>query len=78
MEVGLDPGDIVLDGDPATPQKGAQQPRPLLAHVYCSQTVARLSNCLALVYLWLVVKLLVLCRTKHFFSFSFHKIKQQE
>jgi len=27
MEVGLDPGDIVLDGDPAPPkQKGAQQP----------------------------------------------------
>jgi len=26
---GLGPGDIVLDGDPAPPQKGAQQP-PLL------------------------------------------------
>jgi len=26
MEVGLDPGHIVLDGDPALPQKGAQQP----------------------------------------------------
>ena len=25
-EVGLDPGYIVLDGDPAPPQKGAQQP----------------------------------------------------
>jgi len=26
-EVGLGPGDIVLDGDPALPRKGAQQPR---------------------------------------------------
>jgi len=25
MEVGLGPGDIVLDGDPAPPRKGAQQ-----------------------------------------------------
>jgi len=25
-EVGLGPGDVVLDGDPATPRKGAQQP----------------------------------------------------
>jgi len=27
-EVGLGPGDIVLDGDPASPQKRAQQPLP--------------------------------------------------
>jgi len=34
VEVGLGPGDIVLDEDPAPPpRKGAQQP-PLLAHVY--------------------------------------------
>jgi len=26
MEVCLSPGDIVLDGDPAPPPKGAQQP----------------------------------------------------
>jgi len=26
MEVGLSPGHIVLDGDPAPPQKGAQSP----------------------------------------------------
>ena len=45
MEVGLGPGDIVLDGDPALPtRKGIQQP-PLSAHVYCGQTVAHLSNC---------------------------------
>ena len=36
-EVGLGPGDIVIDLDPATPaRKGAQQP-PLLAHVYSGQ-----------------------------------------
>jgi len=33
-EVGLGPGDIVLDGDPAPPKKGAQQPH-FSAHVYC-------------------------------------------
>jgi len=31
-------GDIVLDGNSAPPRKGAQQPPPLLAHVYCGQT----------------------------------------
>jgi len=40
MEVGLDPGHIVLGGDPAPPKKGAQQPLHFLAHVYCGQ-VAR-------------------------------------
>jgi len=29
MEVGLGPGDTALDGDPAPPRKGAQQPPPL-------------------------------------------------
>jgi len=38
MEVGLGPGHIVLDGDPAPPpQKGAEPPQ-FLAHVYCGQT----------------------------------------
>jgi len=41
-EVGLDPGDIVLDGDPA-PQRGAALPQ-FSTHVYCGQTVARLSG----------------------------------
>jgi len=38
-EIGLSPGHIVLDGDPAPP-KGAQQPPSpqFLAHVYCGQT----------------------------------------
>jgi len=44
MEVGLGPGHIVLDGDPAPlPQKGVQQP-PLFSPL-CSGTVSRLSNC---------------------------------
>jgi len=35
-EVGLDPSNVVLDGDPALlPQKGTPQ---FSAHVYCSQT----------------------------------------
>jgi len=38
MEVGLGPGHIVLNGDPAPlPKEGAQQP-PLSAHFYCGQT----------------------------------------
>jgi len=37
VEVGLGPGHIVLDGDPATvPQKGAEP--PFSAHFYCGQT----------------------------------------
>jgi len=41
----LGPGDIVLDRDPAPPQKEAQQPPHFSAHVYFVQTVAHLSNC---------------------------------
>jgi len=38
-EVGLGPGDIVLDGDPASPhKKGAQQPLHFSVHVHCGQT----------------------------------------
>ena len=49
-EVGLGPGDIVTYGDPVPPsRKGAQQSPHFLAHVYCGQTVAHLSNCWALV-----------------------------
>jgi len=41
MEVGLGPGHIVSDGDPAPPKKAHS---PLFsAHVYCGQTVAHLS-----------------------------------
>ena len=41
MEVGLDPDDFVLDGDPApTPQKGAEPPnfRPMIIGGFCGQT----------------------------------------
>ena len=39
MEVGLSPGDlVVLDGDPAPPQKGGRAPPQFLAHFYCGQT----------------------------------------
>ena len=45
-EIGLGPGDIVLDGDTTLPQKGVHQPpMHFSAHVYCGQTVALLSNC---------------------------------
>jgi len=47
-EVGLVPGHIVLDGDPAPPtERGTAAPPPLsrftdatAAHVYCGQTAA--------------------------------------
>jgi len=45
MEVGLGPGDIVLDGDPALPpRKGTPQLPPPLFGPFCSGTVANLSN----------------------------------
>jgi len=37
MEVGLDPGDVLLDGDPAPPPKRGAPPK-FSAHVYCGQT----------------------------------------
>jgi len=38
MELGLGPGDFVLDGDPASPpQIGGAAPK-FTAHVYCDQT----------------------------------------
>ena len=49
-EISLGSGDIVLDGDPSPPRKGAEQPLPhFSAHVCRGQTVAHLSNCWALV-----------------------------
>jgi len=38
-EVGLGPGDIVLDEDPAPPQKGGTAAPHFSVHVYCGQTV---------------------------------------
>jgi len=47
--VGLGPGHIVLDGEPAH----HSSPSPLSAHAYCGQMVAHLSNCWALVvFVW--------------------------
>jgi len=40
-EVGLGPGDTVLDGDPDPPKKGAQP--QFSANVYCGQTVVCIS-----------------------------------
>ena len=39
MEVGLSPGEFVLDGDPASPpQKGSKLPPQFPAHFYCGKT----------------------------------------
>jgi len=39
MELGLGPGDFVLDGNSAPPpQKGGGAPSKFSAHVYCGQT----------------------------------------
>ena len=42
MEVGLSPGDFVLDGDAAlpSPKMGTEPPPQLSAHFYCGQTAA--------------------------------------
>jgi len=37
VQLGLSPGHIVSDGDPAPPPKGAQ-PLQFLRHVHCGQT----------------------------------------
>jgi len=45
VEVGLDQGHVVLDGDPESPtERGTAAPH-FSAHVYCGQTIAHLSNC---------------------------------
>ena len=46
MEIGLGSSDIVLDGDPAPHGKGHSTAH-FSAHIYCSQTIARLSSCWA-------------------------------
>jgi len=43
-EVGLGPGHIVLDGDPALPPPKGHSPTPNFG-LYCGQTVAHLSYC---------------------------------
>jgi len=45
MEVGLRPGDFVLDGDPASlPQKGAEPPPQFSVHFYCGRIKMRLGT----------------------------------
>jgi len=39
LKVGLSPGDFVFDGDSAAPREKAHPPYPILALVYCGQTV---------------------------------------
>ena len=49
MEVGLGPGDFVLDRDPASPpQKGGRAPQ-FSAHVYCGQTAGWIKMVLGMV-----------------------------
>ena len=43
--VGLEPADIVLDGDPAPPRKRKRAQQHFSARIYYGQTVAHLSNC---------------------------------
>jgi len=38
MEVGLSPGDIVLDGDPTPAQTGGRATPQFSSHFYCGQT----------------------------------------
>ena len=46
-QVGLGPGHIVLDGDPAPPPPKGHSPQ-LSAHIYCGQTVLRIKMKLAM------------------------------
>jgi len=38
MDVGIGPGDFVLDEDPAPPAIKEHNPHPTFGHVYCGQT----------------------------------------
>ena len=50
MELGLGPGDFVLNGDPAPPSpKGGQSPLKFLAHVYCGQMAGWMNLILGIV-----------------------------
>ena len=48
MEIGLGPGDFVLDGDPAPlPRKGADPLPQFSAHVHCGQTAGWINMALS-------------------------------
>ena len=49
MEVGLGPGDFVLDGDPVAPSQKGGIPRKFSAHVYCDQTAVWMKLILGMV-----------------------------
>jgi len=57
--IGLEPGHIVLDGDPTPPTESGTATPYFSAHVCCGQTVAHLSNCRAVVLLFHKCKKLV-------------------
>jgi len=40
VELGLGPGDFVLDGDPTPPSKWGGAPPQFSAHFYCGQTAS--------------------------------------
>ena len=48
MEIGLGPGDIVLDGDPASTKRGTARPPPhFSADVYCGQMIGWIKTAVA-------------------------------
>ena len=48
MELGLGPGDFVLDGDPVTPSQKGGTPK-FSVHVYCDQTAGLMKLILGMV-----------------------------
>jgi len=61
MEVGLSPGNIVVDGDPAPLPKKGRSPQ-FSAHVYCGQTAAWIKMPIG-VEIGLTVVVVVVCFT---------------
>ena len=49
MELGLDLGDFVSDGDPVAPSPKGGGPPKFSAHVYCHQTAGRMKLILGMV-----------------------------
>ena len=49
MELGLDPGDFVLDGDPVAPSPKGGGPPKFSVHVYCDQTAGWMKLILGMV-----------------------------
>ena len=49
MELGLDLGDFVLDGDPVAPSQKGGEPAKFSAHVYCDQTAGWMKLVLSMV-----------------------------